>query len=65
MSDDEAARRYRVLVNAEEQHAIWPAEHGIPAGWRHEGFTGTEAECSEHIDQVWTDITPLSLRRRR
>lgn len=63
MSDDDAVRRYRVVVNGEEQHAIWPAGQEIPAGWRPEGFTGTEAECCEYVDEVWTDITPASLRR--
>ncbi|MFE2108149.1 MbtH family protein [Kitasatospora sp. NPDC059463] len=55
---------YLVVVNDEEQHALWPAAAPIPAGWRAEGFAGTEEECSDHVDRVWPDIRPLSLRRR-
>ncbi|MEV5602555.1 MbtH family NRPS accessory protein [Streptomyces sp. NPDC052299] len=58
------ALRYLVAVNDEEQHALWPAETPLPAGWRAEGFSGTEEECVAHVDQVWPDIRPLSLRRR-
>ncbi|WP_328904045.1 MbtH family NRPS accessory protein [Streptomyces sp. NBC_00441] len=58
------ALRYLVAINDEEQHALWPAETPLPAGWRPEGFRGTEEECVAHVDQVWPDIRPLSLRRR-
>ena len=55
---------YRVVINQEEQYSIWPADWEIPPGWREAGKTGTKAECLAHIDQVWTDMRPLSLRRR-
>ncbi|WP_327368066.1 MbtH family protein [Streptomyces sp. NBC_01217] len=55
---------YQVVVNDEEQHALWPARTEPPAGWRAEGFTGSEEECMAHVDAVWPDIRPLSLRRR-
>ncbi|MYX05147.1 MULTISPECIES: MbtH family NRPS accessory protein [unclassified Streptomyces] len=61
MSD---ATAYQVVVNDEEQHALWPARTDPPAGWRAEGFTGSEEECMAHVDRVWEDIRPLSLRRR-
>jgi MbtH protein len=35
----------------------------LPAGWRADGFTGTEEECLAYIDEVWTDMRPASLRR--
>ncbi|MEU3495696.1 MbtH family NRPS accessory protein [Kitasatospora cineracea] len=56
--------RYRVVVNDEEQHALWPDGTDLPAGWRPEGFAGSEEECTAHVDQVWPDIRPLSVRRR-
>lgn len=55
---------YQVVVNDEEQHALWPARTAPPAGWRVEGFRGSEEECMAHVDRVWPDIRPLSLRRR-
>ncbi|MFG2920592.1 MbtH family protein [Streptomyces sp. NPDC048305] len=56
------AARYQVVVNDEEQHALWPAGSPPPAGWRPDGFSGTEEECAAHVDEVWPDIRPLSLR---
>ncbi|MEV4319530.1 MbtH family protein [Actinocrispum sp. NPDC049592] len=55
-------RVYQVVVNDEEQYSIWPAGRPVPAGWRTEGTSGTEEECVAHIDQVWVDMRPKSLR---
>jgi MbtH protein len=52
-----------VVVNDEEQYSIWFAGQDVPAGWRATGMTGTKADCLAHIDEVWTDMRPLSLRR--
>ncbi|MEU2874995.1 MbtH family NRPS accessory protein [Streptomyces sp. NPDC007070] len=55
---------YRVVVNDEEQYSIWPVSRELPAGWRDAGRQGTRQECLAHIDEVWTDMRPLSLRQR-
>lgn len=55
---------FRVVVNHEEQYSIWPADRDLPIGWRDEGTAGTREACLAHIDQVWTDMRPLSLRKR-
>ena len=55
---------YLVVRNAEEQYSIWPAGRDVPAGWESDGTTGPKEVCLEHIAQVWTDMRPLSLRRR-
>jgi len=52
-----------VLVNDEEQYSLWLAELRIPAGWRAVGKVGTKQECLDYVDEVWTDMRPLSLRR--
>ena len=52
-----------VVVNDEEQYSIWPAGRDLPAGWRGDGFAGTEDECLAHIEETWTDMRPASLRR--
>lgn len=62
MFDDED-RTYAVVLNDEEQYSIWPADREPPAGWRREGTVGLKAECLAHIDRVWTDMRPLSLRK--
>lgn len=64
MTPDEDSTRYQVVVNHEEQYSIWPADRALPLGWQAEGFSGTKAECLQHIEAVWTDMRPLSLRRR-
>jgi MbtH protein len=53
---------YRVVVNHEAQYSIWPAGQDLPDGWRADGFSGGKEDCLAHIDQVWTDMRPLSAR---
>ncbi|WP_433214972.1 MbtH family protein [Dactylosporangium sp. CS-047395] len=53
---------YAVVLNDEEQYSIWPAGDPLPAGWRPEGTTGLKQECLDHIDAVWTDMRPATLR---
>lgn len=55
---------YKVVVNHEEQYSIWPEYRDNPLGWRDAGKVGTKAECLDHIEKVWTDMRPLSLRRQ-
>lgn len=59
----ESQDRYRVVVNEEEQYSLWPSARPLPAGWRAEGFEGRREECLDHIDVVWTDMRPRSVRR--
>ena len=56
------ARTYLVVVNDEEQYSIWDNALAVPAGWHAAGFSGPEPDCLAHIDQVWTDMRPRSLR---
>ncbi|MFD9903988.1 MbtH family protein [Streptomyces sp. NPDC059063] len=56
--------QYVVVLNDEEQYSIWPADREVPAGWRKDGFAGPKDACLAHVDEVWTDMRPLSLRRR-
>jgi len=62
--DQEDNTIYRVVVNHEEQYSIWPADMTIPRGWRDAGKSGPKAECLEYVKEVWTDMRPLSLRKR-
>jgi MbtH protein len=55
---------YRVVVNHDEQYSIWPADRELPLGWNDAGKTGTKAECLAYIQEVWTDMRPLSLRKK-
>jgi MbtH protein len=61
--DDEML--YTVVVNHEEQYSMWPAGKPLPLGWLAVGKTGRQDDCLQYIKEVWTDITPLSVRRSR
>jgi MbtH protein len=62
-TDEEDTRIYQVVVNHEEQYSIWVAGKPIPAGWRAVGKEGPKSECLAYIEEVWTDMRPLSLRK--
>ena len=59
--DDTAA--YRVLVNDEGQHSLWPDHLAIPAGWRSVFGPDLRAACLLFTAQAWTDLRPVSLIR--
>jgi MbtH protein len=63
-NDQEDARTYLVVVNAEEQYSIWPVDKQVPAGWSAVEKQGQKSECLQYIEEVWTDMRPLSLRQR-
>ena len=64
-TDEESdATVYKVVLNHEEQYSIWPADRENPPGWRDAGKSGPKAECLGYIKEVWTDMRPLSLRKR-
>jgi len=56
--------RYAVVVNDEQQYSLWPTTKALPTGWTPTGFEGHRQECVSHIDEVWTDMRPRSVRER-
>ena len=64
MDTHEDTQRYKVVVNHEEQYSLWLAERENAPGWRDAGRSGTKEECLAFVREVWTDMRPLSLRRR-
>jgi MbtH protein len=63
-SDTEDSTIYKVVINHEEQYSIWPAEKENPLVWQDAGFSGSKQACLDHIEEVWTDMRPLSLRQK-
>ncbi|MEM1207594.1 MAG: MbtH family protein [Acidobacteriota bacterium] len=55
---------YKVVINHEEQYSIWPEDRENPLGWNDVGKAGTKQECLDYIEEVWTDMRPLSLRKK-
>ena len=64
LEDTDDKTVYKVVVNHEEQYSIWPVEKENPLGWRDVGKSGTKAECLAYIKDIWTDMRPLSLRKK-
>jgi len=59
-SDDE---RYVCVRNGEDQYSIWWVDRDLPAGWEVVGEPGSKQECLDHIERVWTDMRPRSVRQ--
>lgn len=59
----DAGPLYKVVVNGEGQYSIWFRDRENPTGWADEGTSGLKEECLAHIDEVWKDMRPLSLRQ--
>ena len=64
MDENEDTRNYKVVVNHEEQYSIWFSDREPPLGWREVGKSGPKGECLAYIKAVWTDMRPLSLRKK-
>ncbi|MFC4146115.1 MbtH family protein [Micromonospora mangrovi] len=59
---DDPDAAFLVLVNAQDQHSLWPAFAEAPAGWAvAHGPAGRES-CTEYVDSHWTDLRPAALR---
>jgi MbtH protein len=55
--------QYKVVINHEEQYSIWQADRDNPPGWHDVGKQGPKSDCLAYIEEVWTDMRPLSLRK--
>lgn len=64
MEEREDNTIYKAVVNHGEQYSSWPADRENPLGWKDAGKVGTKAERLAYIKEVWTDMRPLSLRKK-
>lgn len=53
---------YKVLINEEGQHSLWPAFLNIPEGWSSIYGEESRKNCLEFINANWTDLQPKSLK---
>ena len=58
------AVKMKVLKNRTGEYAIWPADRENARGWSEVGKQGSVDECLRYIEEVWTDMRPLTLRQR-
>ncbi|MCD2462846.1 MULTISPECIES: MbtH family protein [unclassified Streptomyces] len=61
---EDADARYLVLVNAENQHSLWPAFAEVPNGWTTVHGEDSREGCAQYVDAHWTDMRPASLAAR-
>jgi MbtH protein len=61
---DDRDAQFLVLMNDEEQYSLWPCFAAVPAGWRTVLGKTDRQSCIDYINQNWTDMRPLSLRKR-
>ncbi|WP_211472080.1 MbtH family protein [Collimonas humicola] len=51
-----------VVKNNEDQYSIWMQGRSLPAGWAVVGEPASKQQCLQRIEQLWTDMTPRSVR---
>ena len=61
---DEYQEMYLVLINHEEQHSLCPSYKPIPEGWKQVFGEDIKEKCLEYVEEHWTDMRPLSLRKQ-
>lgn len=55
---------YRVLVNDENQHSLWPEFADVPAGWSAVFGPAIRQSCLDYVESHWVDMRPASLVAR-
>lgn len=53
---------YKVLINEEGQHSLWPAFLNIPEGWSVIYGEESRKNCLEYINVNWIELQPKSLK---
>ncbi|MET7951716.1 MbtH family protein [Micromonospora sp. NPDC005324] len=60
-SFDDETLTYVVVVNSENQHALWPELVDIPDGWLTVFGPAGHRGCLTYVDRSWADMRPKSL----
>jgi len=48
--------RYVVLVNAANEHSLWPASAEVPAGWRTVAGPSDRQSALGYVERNWTGL---------
>jgi len=64
LDEQEEQTIYKVVVNHEEQYSFGRPIRLTPWARTMLGESGTKDECLAYSKEVWTDIGPLSRRKR-
>ena len=57
-----APEAFVVVVNDQNQHALWQAGLDVPPGWRSSSAVMPRSECLAAVAASWHDVTPASVR---
>jgi MbtH protein len=57
---DDNNETFRVLINHEGQHSLWPAFAEIPDGWIVTFGPDSRQACFDYVEQTWLDLRPRS-----
>jgi amino acid adenylation domain-containing protein/thioester reductase-like protein len=60
--EEAATDAFVVVVNDQDQHALWRAGLAVPSGWRRASAAMARSECLAAIERAWPDIAPASVR---
>jgi len=60
---DDPEGSFRVLVNEEGQHSLWPDFAEVPEGWTVVLKDSTRDAALAYVEENWTDLRPASLIR--
>ena len=61
--DSQQIDNFYVVMNHEEQYSIWAESMTIPKGWKVVDGPAPRSECLALIEELWTDMRPLSVRK--
>ena len=53
---DDEKHQFLVLINTQHQYSLWPNFAPVPPGWTAVYGPEIKAQCSQYIDQHWSDI---------
>jgi MbtH protein len=56
---------YMVVINHENEYAVWPQERALPEGWRATSHYGTRAECLAYLQLLAQGVLSAKSRRRK
>ena len=55
---------FQVIISHDGYYSLWCCDEAIPLYWNSTGKEGTKQDCLNYIDEVWSDMRPLSLRKK-
>jgi len=61
---EEIVELHLVLKNCEEQYSLWPDYKEVPIAWKKVFGPMPKEDCLKYVQENWTDMRPLSLRKQ-